>query len=103
LHPDSFDPFIIADQLRCAGVLEAVRVSRVGFPTRYIHQLFIDRYWLLGVDELHKAKRQRKRGVDLCEVLVAACARQVWKLNNSPQPETKGIRNGTMQTTSNQR
>mmetsp|Transcript_27367 Transcript_27367/g.49711 ORF Transcript_27367/g.49711 Transcript_27367/m.49711 type:complete len:1885 (-) Transcript_27367:34-5688(-) len=102
LHPDSFDPFIIADQLRCAGVLEAVRVSRVGFPTRYIHQLFIDRYWLLGVDELHKAKRQRKRGVDLCEVLVAACARQVWKLNNSPQPETKGIRNGTMQTTSNQ-
>lgn len=32
LIPDHFDSLIIADQLRCAGVLEAVRVSRVGYP-----------------------------------------------------------------------
>ena len=32
LVPDNFDCNIIADQLRCAGVLEAVRVSRVGYP-----------------------------------------------------------------------
>ena len=32
LIPDHFESMIIADQLRCAGVLEAVRVSRVGYP-----------------------------------------------------------------------
>ncbi len=35
LVPHNFNPLIIADQLRCAGVLEAVRVSRIGFPQRY--------------------------------------------------------------------
>ena len=47
LVPNYFDPLVIADQLRCAGVLEAIRVSRVGFPHRYFHTHFVDRYGLL--------------------------------------------------------
>jgi len=47
LIPNNFDPLVIADQLRCAGVLEAIRVSRVGFPHRYFHSHFVDRYGLL--------------------------------------------------------
>lgn len=48
LVPDSFDPRMIIDQLRCGGVLEAVRVSRAGYPTRYPHDVFKARYYILG-------------------------------------------------------
>ena len=48
LVPDSFDPKMIVDQLRCGGVLEAVRVSRAGYPTRYPHNVFKARYYILG-------------------------------------------------------
>ena len=47
LIPNNFEPLVIADQLRCAGVLEAIRVSRVGFPHRYFHGHFVERYGLL--------------------------------------------------------
>lgn len=39
LAPDSFDPKQIVEQLRYCGVLEAVRVSRAGYPTRYPHDV----------------------------------------------------------------
>ena len=39
LAPDSFDPKQIVEQLRYCGVLEAVRVSRAGYPTRYPHDM----------------------------------------------------------------
>ncbi|KAL7539865.1 hypothetical protein ACHAXR_012440 [Thalassiosira sp. AJA248-18] len=48
LVPDHFDAALIADQLRCAGVIEAVRVSRLGYPQRFSHNQFIARYRLLG-------------------------------------------------------
>ena len=47
LIPDHFVPNLIAQQLRCAGVLEAVRVSRLGYPQRYNHIAFYDRYKVL--------------------------------------------------------
>ena len=48
LVPDHFDTALIADQLRCAGVIEAVRVSRLGYPQRFSHSQFIARYRVLG-------------------------------------------------------
>ena len=45
---NKFDPSIIADQLRCAGVIETVPVSRVVFPKRYQHDLFLSRYYMLA-------------------------------------------------------
>lgn len=47
LIPYQFQAHIIADQLRCAGVLEAIRVSRVGLPHRFFHESFIQRYGIL--------------------------------------------------------
>jgi len=52
LEPDNFDSAVIADQLRCAGILEAVRVSRVGYPQRYLHERFVHRYQVLAMKEL---------------------------------------------------
>eukprot|EP00804_Cyclotella_cryptica_P019435 CCRYP_006620-RA/>CCRYP_006620-RA protein AED:0.11 eAED:0.11 QI:212/1/1/1/0.77/0.9/10/1132/973 len=56
LVPDRFDPKMIVDQLRCGGVLEAVRVSRAGYPTRYPHDVFKARYYFLGDSEVKRNK-----------------------------------------------
>jgi myosin-5 len=48
LAPNTFEPKNIVEQLRCGGVLEAVRVSRAGYPTRYPHDVFFARYYILG-------------------------------------------------------
>jgi myosin-5 len=75
LTPDNFVPAVIADQLNCAGVLEAVRVSRVGYPQRYTKDLFVKRYWMLSVRTVDKARLGRR---DLCEGLVESIVPQVW-------------------------
>ena len=61
LLPNYFDANVIADQLRCAGVFEAIRVSRVGFPHRYFHDHFIQRYGLLERQVLQGQQRQQQR------------------------------------------
>jgi myosin-5 len=57
LQPDNFDSAVIADQLRCAGILEAVRVSRVGYPQRYLHERFVQRYQILAMKELYLRRK----------------------------------------------
>jgi myosin V len=37
----------LTEQLRCGGVLEAVRVARLGYPVRLVHQQFFQRYRML--------------------------------------------------------
>mmetsp|Transcript_12284 Transcript_12284/g.18839 ORF Transcript_12284/g.18839 Transcript_12284/m.18839 type:complete len:1648 (+) Transcript_12284:99-5042(+) len=78
LVPDHFNPLIICDQLRYAGVIEAVRVSRVGYPHRYIHNAFVARYRVLALMELKKAQRGSKR-IKPVNVVVDAIAKKLWK------------------------
>lgn len=33
--------------VRCCGVLEVARIARAGFPTRYSHAAFVERYRVL--------------------------------------------------------
>lgn len=69
LIPYNFQPLVIADQLRCAGVLEAIRVSRVGFPHRYSHHDFLELYSVLCRTEMERLGKGAQ-GKDLCEILV---------------------------------
>ena len=41
---------MVLEQLRCAGVVEAIRISRSGFPNRMAIQEFVSRFGLLGVE-----------------------------------------------------
>lgn len=77
LVPDHFDPLMIVEQLRCAGVVEAVRVSRVGYPQRYNHSQFVSRYRTLGLREMKKAAKSSSRKVKPVVVLVDAIARKM--------------------------
>ncbi|XP_060191105.1 myosin-2-like isoform X3 [Lycium barbarum] len=45
--PGMFDKDLVIEQLRCCGVLEVVRISRSGYPTRVTHQEFTSRYGFL--------------------------------------------------------
>lgn len=46
-QPAAFDPSLALHQLRCCGILEVARIARAGYPTRYLHQEFAERYRLL--------------------------------------------------------
>ncbi|KAH8518531.1 hypothetical protein H0E87_000396 [Populus deltoides] len=45
--PGQYEDDLVSKQLRCCGVLEVVRISRSGYPTRMTHQEFAGRYGFL--------------------------------------------------------
>ncbi|KDP34022.1 hypothetical protein JCGZ_07593 [Jatropha curcas] len=51
-RPQKFENMSILHQLRCGGVLEAVRISLAGYPTRRTYSEFVDRYGLLAPEFL---------------------------------------------------
>ena len=75
LIPDNFDHLVIADQLRCAGVLEAIRVSRVGFPHRYFHEHFCNRYGILSRQSMARFHK-KSSPADMCQALVESLGAQ---------------------------
>ncbi|KAL0824579.1 hypothetical protein Bca101_048256 [Brassica carinata] len=49
--PRVYEEDLVLQQLRCCGVLEVVRISRSGYPTRLTHQEFAGRYGFLLADK----------------------------------------------------
>ncbi|XP_074370056.1 myosin-2-like [Apium graveolens] len=45
--PGIYEKRLVLEQLRCCGVVEVVRISRSGYPTRITHQEFAERYGFL--------------------------------------------------------
>jgi len=116
LEPDNFDPKNIVEQLRYCGVLEAVRVSRAGYPTRYPHEVFITRYYMLCPDRSSDTDNlspyHREISANLAEDqkqlkrLVSRVATEVWKIEHemfqhmapiSGPPEVKDNRHALAQ------
>ncbi|TXG55731.1 hypothetical protein EZV62_017044 [Acer yangbiense] len=52
LKPGIFENFNILNQLRCGGVLEAIRISCAGYPTKRTFDEFLDRFGVLAPDAL---------------------------------------------------
>ncbi|MBA0569840.1 hypothetical protein Golob_003541 [Gossypium lobatum] len=52
LKPAIFENFNVIQQLRCGGVLEAIRISCAGYPTRRTFYDFLNRFGLLSPDVL---------------------------------------------------
>jgi len=77
LRPGDFQPALIANQLRYAGVLEALLVSRNWFPHRYKHAEFYERYHQLAKDELKDFNGSER---EKCQLLVNMVAFQIWEL-----------------------
>ncbi|CAL5219117.1 g891 [Coccomyxa viridis] len=63
-RPMDFENGNVLQQLRCGGVLEAVRISCAGFPTKFPFEDFVDHFWnlvpeLLARDDLDDADLAR--------------------------------------------
>lgn len=67
--PVLFDEALVTHQLKCGGVLEAVRVSRAGYPVKFTFQQFIDRY-----AKLLPSTRSKGSGIDAASKLCTALA-----------------------------
>ncbi|XP_038654549.1 myosin-7-like [Scyliorhinus canicula] len=52
--PGVFDAHLVLHQLRCNGVLEGIRICRIGFPSRIFYGDFKQRYWILNPNVLPK-------------------------------------------------
>ena len=53
--PHAFTVDLVAEQLRCAGMLEAVRISRAAYPHRLVREGVLKRFAPLGREEGGKA------------------------------------------------
>lgn len=88
LCPDYFEPKNIVEQLRCGGVLEAVRVSRAGYPTRYPHEVFLARYYILGKSRKDSSPvftpgmNTAQKTEDELQGLIAKIALDLWQIDH---------------------
>jgi len=56
LVSNRFDEAMVAQQLRCGGILQAVSVTRDGFTLHYTHADFVNRYGILARSKKHVSK-----------------------------------------------
>jgi myosin protein heavy chain len=66
--PGRFDVPLVLDQLRCNGVVEGIRISRLGFPNRTNFADFVERYSCLDPNATTIARLPSTR--DGCKALV---------------------------------
>lgn len=73
--PDVFDNLLVANQLRYAGVIEAIRVSRAGFAQRFMIPSFVDRYDVLVAKRLLQEDHMTDR--EVCDLIINMIAKRI--------------------------
>ncbi|EFH43454.1 hypothetical protein ARALYDRAFT_913100 [Arabidopsis lyrata subsp. lyrata] len=58
-RPQKFESLSVLHQLRCGGVLEAVRISLAGYPTRRNYSDFVDRFGLLAPEFMDESNDEQ--------------------------------------------
>ncbi|GLE06274.1 hypothetical protein PINS_up015521 [Pythium insidiosum] len=61
--PSTMDQNMVVSQLRCAGVIEAIRIARAAYPNRLQHSDILDKFWHFVPNEGDTAR-------DKCELLM---------------------------------
>lgn len=64
-----FDRKRLMEQLRCSGVLEAVKISRSGYPVRFLHEDFIKNYSCILGDRYDKSKQRKECAARMIKLL----------------------------------
>jgi myosin V len=80
LLPNKFDAGMVAQQLRCGGIIQAVNLTRAGFTLHYTHGDFVSRYGVLSrlgkeVDKSSNAdvnqSQAKKSKAETCRELIS--------------------------------
>jgi myosin-5 len=64
--PSEMDQPMVVSQLRCAGVIEAIRISRVAYPNRLLLEELVDKFWVFDVQHRNTDVPIKQR----CEALM---------------------------------
>ncbi|EEY61334.1 myosin-like protein [Phytophthora infestans T30-4] len=64
--PNEMDQPMVVSQLRCAGVIEAIRISRVAYPNRLLLEELVDKFWVFDVEHRNTDVPVKQR----CEALM---------------------------------
>ncbi|CAO3692449.1 unnamed protein product [Rhizopus stolonifer] len=67
-----FDPNMVLSQLRACGVLETIRISCAGYPSRWTFEEFADRYYALVSSKHWDTKTDKPDIRHLCSVILEA-------------------------------
>jgi myosin-5 len=68
--PNEFSQLLVLQQLRCGGVLECIRISKTGYPTRRLYYAFLKRYKVLVPKLISKSNTLKPK--DYSEAIVKA-------------------------------
>jgi myosin heavy subunit len=74
--PDQYEDDLVSQQLRCCGVLEVVRISRYGYPTRMTHQEFAGRYNKTQISQFSSFKVYISYHNPTCNLGMVSC---IWR------------------------
>ncbi|GAV69100.1 Myosin_head domain-containing protein/IQ domain-containing protein/DIL domain-containing protein/Myosin_N domain-containing protein [Cephalotus follicularis] len=66
LKPGIFENYNVLNQLRCGGVLEAIRISCAGYPTKRTFDEFLDRFGMLVPDVL-EGSDEKSACIAICD------------------------------------
>lgn len=66
-----FEPQMVLSQLRACGVLETIRISCAGYPTRWTFQEFVERYYLLVHSKHWKFDDPREMSLNIVKLLIS--------------------------------
>jgi len=66
-----FEPQMVLSQLRACGVLETIRISCAGYPTRWTFQEFVERYYLLVHSKNWKFDDPREMSLNIVNLLIS--------------------------------
>ncbi|XP_021094989.1 unconventional myosin-XVI [Heterocephalus glaber] len=76
--PDAFDHFYVSAQLQYLGVLELVKVFRLGYPVRLSFPDFLSRYKPLA--EMLPGERKEPSEEHRCRLVLQQCRLQGWQI-----------------------
>ncbi|KAH9785065.1 Myosin-6 [Citrus sinensis] len=81
LKPAIFENKNVLQQLRCGGVMEAIRISCAGYPTRKPFDEFVDRFGILASEVLDGSSDE----VTACKRLLEKVGLEGYQLQGRPQ------------------
>ncbi len=70
---EDYDAALVLHQLRCCGITEVARIARAGYPTRYAHQQFAQRYSSLLGNRIPRKPSAHLPKPNTCRTTCVSC------------------------------